>query len=401
MRKIFKEFKIDIDKISVMLTDAGAAIKKAVINIVGKKRHLACLGHAISHVLPESVKESVKLNELITKIGTIVTLIKRSNNATAKLKQSQVDDDDNKNVKTIEDALKLINDCVTRWTSTIDMIDRYLILEPYIFVAMSACNHPIDILSRDEVKILADVFKIMKPFRDVINEISGDVYPTCSIIIPLVQVLENIISNCHLDTEVGKSFKDTVQKHMKKRFEGLEKNLILACSTVLDPRFRKKENFTNPMARVDAIVEIDNQLKQMKRERNKIKEQARKTQEIQANSHQSINQNLECISIWDAYDKLNEQQVDEILQVNQSGWELEIHAYLQSSNIPRKDNIFDFWKNQKRDHPELSKIALQRLSNLATTLLSERLFSQAGLINRSHRSKLSGVYCKTKVTSVI
>lgn len=97
-------------------------------------------------------------------------------------------------------------------------------------------------------------------------------------------------------------------------------------------------------------------------------------------------------SIWDTYDKLYEEQQDQEISINSSGWEPELQSYINLPNIPRSDNIFSFWKNQRHENQELSAIALQRLANLATTLPSERLFSQAGLINAPHRSKLSGTH---------
>ena len=115
------------------------------------------------------------------------------------------------------------------------MFERYIILEKYVYTAMSECNNPLDILNREEIRILTDVLKVMKPIRGVITEISGDKYPICSIIIPIVHCLEKTISIVKSDTEAGKAFKNKVDESIKARFFNFEQWSRLAIGTILDP----------------------------------------------------------------------------------------------------------------------------------------------------------------------
>lgn len=66
-----------------------------------------------------------------------------------------------------------------------EMLCRYVELETYIHSAMMKCEYPIDILSLEEQRIVKDILSILQASTDVITEVSGDCYPTVSLIIPI------------------------------------------------------------------------------------------------------------------------------------------------------------------------------------------------------------------------
>ena len=177
MEKVFEEFKIDETKVTAMVTDGEAAIKKACTDLFASKEHIGWIAHVVGHLLPKSLKDFTALTTIIDKGKAIVTLIKRSIAASDKLKELQIQDE-----KTEGSALKLKQDVPTRWTTKIYMLERYIELESYIYVAMGECDNSIDLPNRQEMKILKDALPLMEPIRTVITGISGDTYPTSSLI---------------------------------------------------------------------------------------------------------------------------------------------------------------------------------------------------------------------------
>lgn len=365
---IFKNFNVDIDKITAIVTDGEAAIKKVGIDVVGRSRHIQCIAHVVSHLLPDALKKCDHLRKLIDKVKAITTTIRRSIPASDKLKQLQLKEGKNEG-----NALRLIQDVLTRWTSTIDMIERYLELELYIYPAMSECNNPIDILNREEVKILTDVLQMMIPIRDVITEISGDTYPTCSMIIPIIHCLKKKIACIQPEKKIGQDLKDNTQATMAARFLNFEQSQLLSMSTILDPRF-KKVHFEEPLAVATTLKNIDSKL-------NKI------SIEVPVSKSQT---QTDKNSIWDFHDSLPHQALTS--RTDDFSRNLELEQYLQLPRIPRKDNILTYWKSVETTFPSLSKMALKQLSVIATTVPSERLFSRAGFIKSDRRNKLTGMH---------
>lgn len=56
------------------------------------------------------------------------------------------------------------------------------------------------------MKILKDVFPLMSPVRDVIIELSGEQYPTCSLIIPIIHCMEKNITSVNSKAVIRKQF---------------------------------------------------------------------------------------------------------------------------------------------------------------------------------------------------
>lgn len=78
------------------------------------------------------------------------------------------------------------------------MLERFLLLEDYVYPVTSKCANPPPMLSHAELAILKDIVHLMKPVMIIITELSGDSYLTCSIIIPAVNVIKK---NCALETK--------------------------------------------------------------------------------------------------------------------------------------------------------------------------------------------------------
>lgn len=91
-------------------------------------------------------------------------------------------------------------------------------------------------LSTSMVDTMKELVEILKPFEAVTREVSADTYISSSKIILLARSLQKLTG--FKGTSSDKVY-DTLSGEMRKRFLGIEKNPILASSTILDPRFNK------------------------------------------------------------------------------------------------------------------------------------------------------------------
>jgi len=117
-----------------------------------------------------------------------------------------------------------------------------------------------------EFDVLNDLVNILRPIEMVTKEIGGDSYPTCSIIIPIIRCMKNVINDYIPMTDYGRNFKINILLEIDRRFNDIERYQILAISTILDPRF-KKIHFEQPRA-VSSAISYINSIMQVPNENN-------------------------------------------------------------------------------------------------------------------------------------
>ena len=82
-----------------------------------KCTHVRCFAHSLNLIVKDAVKATPELEPLIAKVKKVVNTFNWSAKATTRLYQTQV----NMGVK---QPLKLIQECETRWNSTMKMLQR-------------------------------------------------------------------------------------------------------------------------------------------------------------------------------------------------------------------------------------------------------------------------------------
>ncbi|CAB3230266.1 unnamed protein product [Arctia plantaginis] len=85
--KSCSEWDIDVDKVSAVVTDNAASMIKAVDLAFGKK-HIPCFAHTLNLVALNAIQHCPELQNLITKVKTIVTWFKQSNTASNELRKA-------------------------------------------------------------------------------------------------------------------------------------------------------------------------------------------------------------------------------------------------------------------------------------------------------------------------
>lgn len=254
------------------------------------------------------------------------------------------------------------------------MIERFLQLREYIYPIILKCPTSLEMITCKEFDILNDVVNVLRPIELVTKEIGGDSYPTCSIIIPIIQCMKNIINDYIPMTVDGENFKKKILLQIERKFQNIERYQILAISTILDPRF-KKLHFEQPRA-VSSAISYINTLMQVTNENT--------------DSNMSVIPVVEydqTKNLWKFHDHLIASCAT--TRDDPGGINVELRQYLNQSVIPRHHDPLKYWQTIKHAYPVLFNIAKKYLSVIATSVPSERLFSKTGIIKSDARNRLT------------
>lgn len=75
---VTQDFKINLTDIIAVVTDSAPNMVNAINSIFGSKRHIPCIAHVLAHLVPDSIQKIHTINDIITKVKSIVTFVKRS-----------------------------------------------------------------------------------------------------------------------------------------------------------------------------------------------------------------------------------------------------------------------------------------------------------------------------------
>ena len=236
-----------------------------------------------------------------------------------------------------------------------------------------------EMTTRAELQILKDACAILRPIECVTTEMSGESYVTCSKIIPIVNCLVKTLEKLNIEHEISDYLHKNILRELHKRFvnedSNVERNVMLAISTLLDPRF-KKLHFRRPLAVSTAISKICQLMKENERE----------TQSIAADNISNTIEKTE--DLWNVHDELiasSSTNCDE-----PSGVPVELRQFLNANVVNRSEDPLKVWYKLKDIYPKVYEVAMKYFVIVGTSVPSERLFSAAGDIISAKRSRLTG-----------
>ncbi|XP_011706019.1 PREDICTED: zinc finger BED domain-containing protein 1-like [Wasmannia auropunctata] len=217
------------EKIVTMVSDnASNMIKTATVL---KVRHSPCFAHTINLVALD-VLETESVKPILKHVKEIVTYFRNSTLAMDKLRDMQK--------QFHKEELKLIQDTPTRWNSSFYMIQRILKLRDPLLLAMSELRKSPRLLTAEDVLILEDLIIILSLLELATKDISGSLYVTMSLIIPLIHgILSKLNSiGSSIKTDIGKEVFEKLKSSVITRLYPYESRTANIMATVLDPRLR-------------------------------------------------------------------------------------------------------------------------------------------------------------------
>lgn len=361
--QILKEWGIQKHQVLTVVTDSGANILSAVKKTFGNDHHLPCFAHTLNLVTQRPLSELPDIQNIISKIKTIVTFFKQSVSANDKLKK--VCD------------LKLKQSVPTRWNSIYYMIDRFLLCSNHIASILITIRRGPSMLSADEIDIAKEINLILKSFEAATKELCGENYITGSKVISLIHCL---IKNCEkivVNNSTVVQLKSALLDNLQRRFGRMEEIQMLSIAILLDPRFKTLHS-NDAVAVSKAISTI------------RLKILDFKTNSSGSNKDSSDDDTEQADNLWSFHKELVSKKASENSEENNERMPTDLKHFLNQPTIPLQENIFQFWKVHRIMYPHIAKIAEPYLSLVATSVPSERLFSKAGNIMTAKRNRLKG-----------
>lgn len=367
---IFNEWNISIDKVTAIVTDS--TVMKVNREMFGEKKIIPCFAHTVNLIVTNSLDKSKVSTLIISKVRKIVKFVKRSVNASDELRKKQKE----KGLKEGQ-IKKLILDVRTRWNSTFYMLERFMELYEMIGAILLFRSDAPSMITANEVGSLREIIQLLQPFERLTKEICGQHYITVSKVIPLVSCLRGMLDKYLPSFETSLSLKAEIDKEVSKRFDKLELCSSLAIATALDPRF-KLLHFKDPVAKGKVINYINNYLTSnvSTSVRNESSDESEKGDNNEGD-------------IW-SYHKLLTHKNMKKNSNDITKAETEFHMFISSSVTPIKADALEMWDDLKGLFPGLYGLAKTYLPIVATSVPSERLFSEAGATITQERNRLLG-----------
>nr|CAD7570959.1 unnamed protein product [Timema californicum] len=133
-----------------------------------------------------------------------------------------------------ESDLKLIQSVDIRWNATFEMIKRFLSFIPILNIIHRHTSAP-TMRSVAESRDLKEVVQLLEPLQAAKNQVSGDKFPTVSLVIPIATNLQNKISSFFPTPNVDIKLREAILEALRKRLMVVHIP-VLALITLLNPR---------------------------------------------------------------------------------------------------------------------------------------------------------------------
>ncbi|XP_046753163.1 E3 SUMO-protein ligase ZBED1-like [Diprion similis] len=361
--KITSDWNIKNESILAIVTDNASNITKAITDVFGSDKQLPCFVDTLNLVASRIIEGEENVKSLCAAVKAIVTYFKHSVVASDRLQEQS------------DENLKLIQSVPTRWNSTYYMLERFIHLSEKIGAILLQFPTAPAMLTAAELQTAKEFVKLLQPLEQATKIACGQDYITGSNVIPIVDMVKKQFENCNPITETGRHMKNILLAQFHKRFENIESVSLLAISTILDPRF-KRLHFSNRIACAHAVDKITKKLNDMTNfELSQPSTSANKESDSSAGNFWSERQRL--------IDLENSRQVDRLDEMPD-----EFRIYLNQTVLGINESPIKYWIQAKGT--ALSSLANQYLPVIATSVPSERLFSEAGNIMCEARNRLTG-----------
>lgn len=379
LNAIAEVWDIPKNKIHLLVHDSGANMIKGVR--VAQYDSAKCFIHSLQRSVEESIKAQEEVREMVAAARRIVTHFNHSGTAQQKLKSIRQE-------LNLPDH-QLLQDIVTRWNSTYYLMER--LLEQKRAVSLYITDHDIlTNLSPSQWELMEQCIRLLKPFEEI-TKITSSGLSCVSEVIPHVAILLKYLEKEETTAKTTDllTMRLTLRTELKKRFD-FEDNEKYLVATFLDPRFKSSFLGTVQTERARQKILLDN-LKQSCDESSSCESD---DDFAPPSKRRNTDQNASATTLEEIHDNFWE-CFDEVATANMAteGMEKsdiagEIDFYLKCARIDRRADPYKWWSANAKQYPKLTKFVKMYMSSPCSSVYSERLFSEAGLVYEEKRNRL-------------
>ncbi|XP_065133764.1 E3 SUMO-protein ligase ZBED1-like [Paramisgurnus dabryanus] len=370
---ILRDFAIQPDSVVAFTTDNALNYVNAVEQHLGAV-NIPCLAHTINL----AVRKGLDVRAIDT---TLARLRKTASHFHRSTTDSSLLEDKQRLLGLKPD--KLINDCVTRWNSTYDMICRASEQQAAVAAVIFDKKMSNLELTTSEWRLVEQVQETLKPFKVATQALSTSKYPTSSAVLPLQHILLSQVQKISSESDERSCLREMASKieaDLSKCYDPKKEAafMLLNKASYLDPRFHRLIHITE---------EKRQQVRANIREELSLQSDNDEPVEAEPCSSGSSTGKTALTAMGDlfgdvysrGYERPNDVESD-LLQ--------EMMRYEKEPPLPADSDPLLWWKIGSTKYPHLAQLAMKYLSVPGTSVRSERVFSTAGHIVNKKRSAL-------------
>jgi hypothetical protein len=136
--------------------------------------------------------------------------------------------------------LKLKQECVTRWNSKYDMLERLVSVKDAVSSVVASVK-TVRGLSASEWEMAEEYVKLFKPFKVLTATMSSAIYPNLSMVIPELNKLKYMLQSDESDCLANclPTLKEDLIASIDRRWPEYESSRIYAIATFVDLRYKE------------------------------------------------------------------------------------------------------------------------------------------------------------------
>ncbi|KAH8378103.1 hypothetical protein KR093_009319 [Drosophila rubida] len=350
LERICQRFDINKSKIACIVSRSNRMLENAIATLLGSQRHVPCFAHLLETLL-DSVVERQEFSDLCVKVRSRVAYILGNSTST---------------------QLKL--DVYGRAISSYEMLELYVRHAAHTTHKLQNQNQLSTVdappaLNTDELELALDLLGVLGPLASAVRQLCGASiasYPCASSALPILYTLlnelkqpENVNQQQH---QISYEMRLFVIKQLEERFDGMEKNLLLALSSLLDPRFRNM-----PFQSASLVAKYMTHLYNLYEERGES-----------AATEFEDETTAEGFDIWTAYRAFSQEKYKQISMIGEHESQDEISSYFCTNISSLQTEPLLLWKDLAQFHPFLHSLSKKYLHIPASAIPPARLFTAAG-----------------------
>ncbi|RXN24106.1 zinc finger BED domain-containing 4-like protein [Labeo rohita] len=274
----------------------------------------------------------------------------------------------------------------TRWNSTLHMLQRMYEQRRALNVYAGEHGH-ISCLSATQWDIVCNLIDTLAPIEEVTMEMSNS-ETSAACIIPSVSVLKLMLREEGPSSAGIKTLRKTMLDSLTRRFSKAEETKILVLATLLDPRYKAR-----------AFASEETLEKGKKWLKDEAEEFAKLRDDDPCPPLEGPEQD-EGLDPETKKQKIHQPTLVDTLYARVLGatavshemysFETEPECYLSEPVIERSDMPLQWWQNNETRFKTLAHLAKKFLCPPPSTVPSERVFSEVGMLYEARRSRLTG-----------